>query len=117
MLMGEVRSELLLRKMPKQVVDSLTAEQISAIRRASGDVPQRRHPIDSRGSFPVPFLGNVYFVLLIGKEKRSPGRRSVDRTLRPANRIGNVVLAVLITAGILVAALIGILFENAVISG
>jgi hypothetical protein len=117
MLMGEVRSELLLRKLPRQVMESLTADQIAAIRRASGDVPQRRHPIDSRLSFRLPFLGNVYCVLLIGKEKRSPERRSLDRTLRPADRIGRVVLTALVGAALLLAALIGILLWNVIVSG
>jgi hypothetical protein len=116
MLMGEVRGEMLLRKLPKPVLDSLTSAQIAAIRRASGDVPQRRHPIDSRFSVRLPFLGSVYCVLLIGKEKRSPQRRSMDRTLKPTDRIGATVLIALITAALLLAALVGILFENAVFS-
>ncbi|HEY4164061.1 MAG TPA: hypothetical protein VGM59_13430 [Dongiaceae bacterium] len=114
--MSEVRGEMLLRKLPKPVADSLTSEQIAAIRRASGDIPQRRHPIDSRFSLRLPFLGTVYCVLLIGKEKRSSQRRSSDRALKPTDRIGATVLIALITAGLLVAALVGILFENAILS-
>jgi hypothetical protein len=117
MLMSEVRGEMLLRKLPKPVRDSLSSEQVAAIRRASGDIPQRRHPIDSRFSLWLPFLGSVYCVLLIGKEKRSPERRSMERTLKPADRIGATVLIGLITAALLLAALVGILFQNAILAG
>jgi hypothetical protein len=108
---------MLLRKLPKPVLDSLSTEQVTAIRRASGDIPQRRHPIDSRFSLWLPFLGSVYCVLLIGKEKRSPQRRSMERALKPADRIGVTVLTGLITATLLLAALVGILLDNALLGG
>ena len=116
MLMNEVRGEVLLRKLPQPVLASLSPEQIAAIRRAAGEGPHRRHPIDARLSFKLPLLGGVYAVLLVGKEKRSPSRRALERQFWPADRLGSLVLVVLGTTVFLLAALIGILFENAILS-
>jgi len=117
MLMDDVRGEIVLRRLPRDILDSLTPEQMDAIRRASGSAQPRRHPIDARFSFRLPFLGNAYMVLLIGKELRSPARRAFDREVRPVDRISRAVVVALGGAVVLLAALVGILFENSIIAG
>src|SRR5690348_5889882 len=114
MLMDDVRGEIVLRRLPKDILDSLTPEQVGAIRRASGSAMPRRHPIDARFNFRLPLLGGGYLVLLIGKELRSPARRAFDRELRPMDRLSRAVVVVLGGAALLLAALVGILFENSI---
>jgi len=116
MLMDDVRGEIVLRRLPKDILDELTPDQIAAIRRASSAAHPRRHPVDARFSFRLPFLGNAYIVLLIGKELRSPARRVFDRELRPVDRISRAVVVVLSGAALVLAALVGILFENSIIA-
>jgi hypothetical protein len=116
MLMDDVRGEIVLRRLPKDILDTLTPEQVGAIRRASSSAHPRRHPIDGRFSFRLPFLGKAYIVLLIGKELRSPARRAFDREIRPVDRISRAVIVVLGSAALLLAGLVGILFENSIIA-
>jgi len=116
MLMDDVRGEIVLRRLPKDILDSLTADQIGAIRRASGSTQPRRHPVDARFNFRLPLLGGVYLVLLIGKELRSPARRAFDREIRPMDRISRIVVVMLGSAALLLAGLVGILFENSIIA-
>lgn len=117
MLMDDVRGEIVLRRLPKDILDSLSADQIGAIRRASGSAQPRRHPVDARFNFRLPLLGGVYLVLLIGKELRSPARRAFDREVRPMDRISRAVVVMLGGAALLLAGLVGILFENSIIAG
>jgi hypothetical protein len=116
MLMDDVRGEIVLRRLPKDILDSLTQEQIVAIRRASGSAQPRRHPIDARFNFRLPLLGGCYLVLLVGKELRSPARRAFDREVRPMDRISRAIVVVLGGAALVLAALVGILFENSIIA-
>ncbi len=117
MLMDDVRGEIVLRRLPKLVLDQLTEEQVAAIKRASAAANPRRHPIDARFNFRLPLLGGVYCVLLIGKELRSSERRAFDREIRPMDRISRTVVVMLGGAALVLAALVGILFENSIIAG
>jgi hypothetical protein len=116
MLMDDVRGEIVLRRLPKDMLDQLTSEQVAAIRRASSAAHPRRHPVDARFNFRLPLLGGVYVVMLIGKELRSPARRAFDREIRPMDRVSRAVVVVLGGATVLLAALVGILFENSIIA-
>jgi hypothetical protein len=116
MLMDDVRGEIVLRRLPKDMLDELTADQVAAIRRASGSAMLRRHPVDARFNFRLPLLGGVYMVLLIGKELRSPSRRAFDREIRPIDRVSRAVVVMLGGAALLLAGLVGILFENSIIA-
>jgi hypothetical protein len=115
MLMGEVRGEVLLRRLPLPVRESLTKEQIDGIRQAAHGSIQMRHPIDVRWSLPMPIVGRVYFVLALGREKRSPVRRRMDRRLNPADHLSEALLigfSALVTAS---AMLIGVLFYDSIL--
>ena len=117
MLMDDVRGELVLRRLPPEVLETLTPDQRSAIRNAGGSVRPRRHPVDVRFGMRLPLLGRAYMVLLIGKELRSNERRNSERRLRAVNRLGYIVLLLLGASAFLLAALIGILFQNAILGG
>ena len=115
MLMDDVRGELVLRRLPPQILQSLTPEQVAAIRHAGGYVKPRRHPIDARFGMRLPLLGRSYLVVLIGKDMRSPQRRAADQQLRAIDRVSHIVLLLLGASAFLLAALIGVLFQNAII--
>src|SRR5262245_11288907 len=117
MMMDDVRGELVLRRLPVDVRQSFTPEQVSAIRNAASSARARRHPIDARFGMRLPLLGRCYLVVLIGKDLRSDRRRAADRALRPTDHISNAVLAVLGASALVVAALIGILIQNAFVAG
>lgn len=116
MLMDDVRGELVLRRLPPDILQGLTQEQVIAIRRAGGFANPRRHPVDARFGMRLPLLGHCYLVVLIGKELRSSSRLKSERSLRAADRIGTIVLLLLGASAFLLAALIGALFQNAIIS-
>ena len=48
MLMDDVRGEVVLRRLPPDILRSLSGEQVAAIRNAAGSARARRHPIDAR---------------------------------------------------------------------
>jgi hypothetical protein len=113
MMMDDVRGEVVLRRLPPDILHSLTTEQVAAIRNAASSARARRHPIDARFGMRLPLLGRSYMVLLIGKDLRSPKRRAADRQLRPTDPLSHFVLALLGVSAFAVAALIGILIQNA----
>lgn len=114
MLMDEVRGEIVLRRLPRDVREALTPDQVSAIRRASSSTRPRRHPIDLRLNLRLPVLGRCYLVLLVGKELRSPERRAADRELKPLDYISQGLVMLFGTTIIILAALLGMLFENSI---
>nr|WP_298687356.1 hypothetical protein [uncultured Dongia sp.] len=116
MLMDEVRGEAFLRKLPQDIRDSLTPAQTDAISRVAQGTIQRRHPIDLRLSMPLPFGERAYAVFLIGKEKRSAARRTLEKQLRPTDRLSQIVVFGLGLAAFTLAAFIGLLFHNAVLA-
>ena len=117
MMMDDVRGELVLRRLPPDILQSFTAEQVAAIRNAASSARARRHPIDARFGMRLPLLGRCYLVFLVGKDMRSPRRRAADRELRPADPIGHFVLALLGVSVFALAALIGVLVQNAFLAG
>jgi hypothetical protein len=116
MMMDDVRGELVLRRLPADILQSFTTEQIAAIRHAASSARARRHPIDARFGLRLPLLGRSYLVLLVGKDMRSPKRLVADRQLRPTDQLSHFVLALLGISAFAVAALIGILVQNALLA-
>ena len=116
MMMDDVRGELVLRRLPPDILLSFTKEQVAAIRNAASSARARRHPIDARFGLRLPLLGRSYLVLLVGKDMRSPKRLAADRQLRPADGISHFVLALLGVSAFGLAALIGILVQNALLA-
>ena len=116
MMMDDVRGELVLRRLPPDILQSLSTEQVTAIRNASGSARARRHPIDARFGMRLPLFGRSYLVVLVGKDMRSPRRRVADRQLRPTDRLSHFVLALLGVSAFGLAALIGVLVQNALLA-
>jgi hypothetical protein len=62
--------------MPQEVADSFTEEQIAHLHSALGARSWKKHSVDIRSTFPVPFMrSRLYFVLLIGRNRRDLTRR------------------------------------------
>jgi hypothetical protein len=61
----------------------------------------------------LPLLGRSYLVLLVGKDMRSPKRIAADRQLRPTDRLSHMLLAALGVSAFVLAALIGVVVQNA----
>jgi len=57
-------------KIDKNILDSLTTEQLSEIKAAiSASKPLKKHPVDFRGIISLFFV-RFYFVLLMGRDRR-----------------------------------------------
>jgi hypothetical protein len=72
---------------PKAVAPTFTAEQLDAVKRAFGARYHGAHAIDVRLSLPL-WRRSVYLVFLIGPERRTFDRRSLERYVhgRPRGR-------------------------------
>ncbi|GGF67628.1 3-phosphoshikimate 1-carboxyvinyltransferase [Alteromonas lipolytica] len=66
----------LLERMPPEVANSFTEEQLSHLHSALGARSWKKHSLDIRSTFPIPFAkSRVYFVLLMGRNRRELTRR------------------------------------------
>ncbi len=71
-------------RIDSDVFRSLNLVQLEAVREAiSANAPFKRHPIDLRFSIPLFFM-TFYFVMLIGKDRRSGTRSLEERRLHNA---------------------------------
>ncbi len=92
MMLNEVRAELFLRRLPRDVRSTLTRDQEAALRTAAAGRNLEPHPVDVRISLPTPW-GRYYFAVFAGRERRSAARRASDRRHRPLTTAGNVLFA------------------------
>lgn len=66
----------LLGRMPPEVAASFTEEQLSHLHSALGARSWKKHPLDIRSTFPIPFAkSRIYLVLLMGRNRRQLTRR------------------------------------------
>jgi len=66
----------LISRLPVETASVLTDSQLSHIKVAIGSGKYRKHKVDIRGTFPVPFYpSRIYFVLLMGRNVRSLSRQ------------------------------------------
>lgn len=72
-------------RIPREVAESFTDEQLTAIKVVFGGESWDHHPIDIRGTARLPFQ-RWYFVLIAGPDKRSPKRRRATHRQRPIRR-------------------------------
>ena len=83
-------SEIMAR-VPPEVRDTLSGEQLDALRAAIGEVrPWRKHPIDIRFTFPMG-ANRAYFTLVAGTNQRNTERRQQDRQAHPLRTASNMV--------------------------
>ena len=74
--------EILLERLPAEMVDSFTPQQRAALWNAFKPVSWRHHPIHIHLSFPV--VGGSFFLTVVGgRDDRSPERRRRERRLSP----------------------------------
>lgn len=94
--------ENFLQRLPKDVVDSFSAEQLEHIHSALGVRSWKKHSIDIRTTFPIPFVKRrIYLVLLMGRNRRELSRKEVQ--------ISAFTMAAFISAFILFSILLGLL--------
>jgi hypothetical protein len=88
-------SNELLDRLPPEILETFTPDQRAALWGAARPSTWRAHPVDIRLSIPLG-IGNLFFAVVSGVERRTRGRVKRDtRThpfLTPANLIFLVVL-------------------------
>lgn len=63
---------------------TFTPSQVTAIENAiRASRPYQKHPVDLRGTFPLYFM-RLYFVLLMGRDKRSQTRNKEEKRRQQA---------------------------------
>ncbi len=87
-------------RLPPELRDSFSSEQLSALKIAFGARRWGRHPVDLRGTLDL-FGWRYYYVLLIGRNKRD-----MTRNERRLSRLGS---ALLVFVFLLFCGLIGLL--------
>ena len=92
----------LLKRMPPEVAESFTDEQLSHLHSALGTRSWKKHSLDIRSTFPVPFAkSRVYFVLLMGRNRRELTRRE--------KQISAITFALIVMAFIAVSTFLGLM--------
>lgn len=94
--------ERFLRRLPEDVANSFTTEQLQALQTALQSTEWRQHPVDIRLTIPLLWK-KFYFVLIAGPDRRSKHRRIYAPVWRPANilfAMGLISLGMLMTIGL-----------------
>lgn len=92
----------LLKRMPPEVAESFTDEQLSHLHSALGARSWKKHSLDIRSTFPVPFAkSRIYFVLLMGRNRRELTRRE--------KQISAITFALIVMAFIAVSTFLGLM--------
>lgn len=92
----------LLERMPQDVAASFTEEQLSHLHSALGARSWKKHSLDIRSTFPIPFAkSRIYFVLLMGRNRRDLSRRE--------KQISAITFALLVTVFIGLSTLFGLM--------
>lgn len=109
---GDASLEMLLDRIPPEVVDSFTPAQRAALWNATKPISWRRHPVNIRLSFPI--IGGRYFVTVVaGPERRSEERRVRERLMFPVRTAGNVLFLLGVGGAFYAFAVLGLmLFSN-----
>lgn len=106
----ESRAGRMLARLPAPMRANLGEDALRAIAKAADAEEGCRHGVDLRIS-----LGPFYFVVLSGRERRSPARRARERLRHALRGIGNALFIAGVVMLMLTASLIGALFYGAVL--
>ena len=90
----------MLNKMPTEVAESFTEEQLIALNKAVGGFSWARHKVDLRGTISI-WRSSYYFVILWGRNRRELSRFE--------KQLGQLSVAFIITLFLLGSALLGLL--------
>lgn len=100
--------EVLLERMPDDVVASFTPDQKAALWAALNPGSWHRHPVNLR--LTLPYGKERFFLTIIGgPEKRTSDRRRRERRLYPWSTLGNVLFLLGVGAAFYICAIIGFL--------
>lgn len=92
----------LLDRMPPEVAESFTEEQLAHLHSALGARSWKKHSVDIRSTFPVPFIRRrIYFVLLMGRNRRDLTRKE--------KQISAITFALFVAAFIGISTVLGLL--------
>ena len=96
-------------RIPREVANNFTPEQLAAIKTAFGGERWDGHPVDLRGTVP---LLRWYFVFIAGRDQRSKNRLRLDDAPKPSllgRIVGGLVLLVMLAlpAVLLIAVMAG----------
>ncbi len=95
---------------------TLTPRQVDAIEKAiRANKPYQKHPIDLRGTFPLFFL-KLYFVILIGRDRRLPTRNKEAARRRNAV-LGSALMSVYVMISLLLPVALVLLYLVKSIAG
>lgn len=73
---NETAIQNLLDRMPENVSNSFSDDQLMALKVAIGARKWGKHKVDFRGTFPMPFFkSKIYYVFLMGRNHRNLTRR------------------------------------------
>lgn len=97
----------LLSRMPEEVANSFTDQQLTHLLTAVGSRSWGKHKVDLRGTFKLPFYQwRFYYVFLAGRNYRELSRKEKRMSLLIATIISTLFLMFSATLGLLVLYLI-----------
>jgi hypothetical protein len=97
----------LLSRMPEEVANSFTDEQLTHLLTAVGSRSWGKHKIDYRGTFKLPFYQwRYYYVLLAGKNYRELNRQEKRLSLLATTLFSSLFLMFSAALGLLILYLI-----------
>lgn len=112
---GDPGANQLLARLPGDVLDSLSTEQVRAIRKAAAERGWGNdHFTNIRLSVPLPFRP-VYFSVVAGRERRNAVRRRTLGLQHPLRTFGNAVFAALAVWLLLLAGLVAVLIHSSIL--
>jgi hypothetical protein len=92
----------LLSRMPENVVESFSDNQLIHLKVALGSRNWGKHKVDCRGTFTIPFLSSrFYYVYLLGRNHRNLSRYE--------ERISAITSTIIVTVFVTFSVLLGIL--------
>jgi len=93
----------LLSRIPKDIADSFSEEQLTYLMTAIGSRSWGKHTVDKRGTFKIPFYKwRFYYVLLLGRNHRELSRREKSLSLITSAIFSTIFLMFSATLGLLV---------------
>jgi hypothetical protein len=112
---GGADADQLLARLPRDVLDSLTPEQTTAIRKAVDErIWKDDHYTNIRLTIPFPWRP-IYLAVVAGGERRNRIRRQSLRLQHPLRTFGNLVFAAAGAASVLVTAAVGVLVLSSIL--
>lgn len=92
----------ILNKMPSDIAQSFSEEQLSHLHSALGARSWKKHSLDIRTTFPVPFCrSRLYLVFLVGRNRRELTRKE--------KQISAFTFALMITGFVIASMIFGLL--------